>query len=346
MKKIIGILLILALVAGSVFAADVSAKAKINGNFFKFAENKTITLFDLTHGAESWNPELAFSFNGDVAGASFSIYDATSAGDSIQTQKWSIWCKPADILKFTIGNWSTNLNQETIDWSNTETGSTETFGYTASLSTNGFGLDVNLATGWDNPWFTKADADGAEAVIADTYIKAGYGADFGTINAFLQLPETKKMKAGIGYKGTFGAVSAFVNGIIWTNDGEMTHARGELFASTSVSGINLAAFIAGGYNKATGYWDWRIGCGEKGIALGASIKASMSLGAVSPYLYIKSVDFLAEKIALEVKPGITGSVGEMGYEIALDINYNAANADNDSKSAVTVGVPVNFTVNF
>lgn len=347
MKKILAIVSMAAMVAGAAFAADVSAKVKIDGSLFNYANNKSISMLKVTHGGEDWNPELSFSFNGDLAGTSFKIYDGKATdGTTIQTTGWSTWFKPIDMLKFTIGEFSTNLNQEKIDWSNTETG-IDTYGYAASLSTSGFGLDVFFAPGWDTYWFSKAD--GADATVGDIYVKAGYGASFGTINGFFEMPSKDNYKFGAGYSNTFGTVSMFINGFGWMNKKEdamgFAHIRAEAYASTTVGSVTLSTFIAGGTNRDAGYWDWRVGCGqEKGATLGATFKASMPVGSVTPYLYIKSGDFLAEKLGLEIKPGVTGNVGEMAYEVALDINYDASKVD--PEQPVSVNVPISFTVNF
>ena len=67
-------------------------------------------------------------------------------------------------------------------------------------------------------------------------------------------------------------------------------------------------------------------------------RADYALDGVTPYLYFKSGNFMADTLGLQIKPGITGSVGTMGWELACQIDVNG--------DAITVDVPVIFTVNF
>ena len=72
MKKIVGILLAGALVV-SAFAADVSAKVKVDGSLLNF-DGKNFSALKVQHNSEGWNPDLSLSMNGDRAGASMSFY--------------------------------------------------------------------------------------------------------------------------------------------------------------------------------------------------------------------------------------------------------------------------------
>ena len=73
MKKIIGILLAGALVT-SAFAADVSAKVKVDGSLFNLDKDGNVSALKVEHKSEGWNPDLSLSINGDRAGASMSFY--------------------------------------------------------------------------------------------------------------------------------------------------------------------------------------------------------------------------------------------------------------------------------
>src|SRR5574344_36901 len=209
------------MVAGAAFAADVSAKVKIDGSLFAYGNDKTVSALSIKHGGEDWNPLMAFSFNGEKAGATFKIYDDDAADAKLFESKdygFSIWYKPVDMLKMTVGEWSTNLNQEKIDWCNTETG-IDTFGYAASISASGFSFDAFLAPGWNTAWFSKAD--GADAAIAETYFKAAYSASFGGISASFDMTAKDAYKFAAGYGNTFGTVNMFVNGLAYLAGGDM-----------------------------------------------------------------------------------------------------------------------------
>ena len=187
------------MVAGAAFAADVSAKVKIDGSLLNY-DGSTISMFKVKHQQEAWNPILDFKFNGDKAGAEIKFYNYSGTWDgngyqtwidkdekevhtltsTIHDTEWAVWFKPFDILKISAGKIGTNLNQEKIDWSNTKSGC-DSYGYAAEVSTNGITFDLMMLPSADTYWFTKAD--GADATIAETYFKAGYSADFGTVNA-------------------------------------------------------------------------------------------------------------------------------------------------------------------
>ena len=382
MKKIIGIIAAVAM-ATSVFAADISAKAKLDGSLFSF-DAGAISMIEAHHAIENWNPTLSLSANGDKAGASFSYFvsgwkktytpDPTGAvefladpaktweakkngserwaiddakGNNYDTtnQGFAIWFAPFDGFKITVGHFSTNLNQESIDWCNTET-QVEFDGYMLSYGNNGFTADV-LFNAWDGAWFSKGKE--GDPAIKEIFTKFAYGADFGKIGFEFDFQQKSKMFFGLGYSNTFGSVNMFVNamGAMYQQGDSMKFGkiRYELFASTSIDTIGISAFIAGDVNMkdASNYslsW-WRLGHNEAAekTSLGTTLKITYPIGSVGGYFYFKDNNFMAEKFACEIKPGFTGSCGSMGWEVALDMNINTANDD-----AFSLNVPVNFSV--
>lgn len=363
MKKIVGIIAAVAM-ATSVFAADVSAKVEILGRIFNYnASSKQAGLFAVTEGLRSWNPVFSLAVSGDKAGASVKFYDndlnVTPQGvRNLETVNYNIWFQPADILKINVGQWSTNLNQEKIDWSHTETG-IDDVGVAFNIASNGFTFDAFFVTKWSNAnwhnegvsygsdgakyWFTKTDDN--DAVIGQTYLKVGYGADFGTINAMLDATNSfKTLKFGAGYANTFGSVNMFVNAIAaidTSKDDAFGKFRGEAFVSTNIDAFGISAFIAGEYVGKTnvGFSGWRIGdisTPEK-AAVGASLKFTYGINGYTPYLYIKDVNFLADNFSMEVKPGVTFNVGTCAFDIAVDMTL---------QEKVVIDVPVGMTVSF
>jgi hypothetical protein len=384
MKKIIGIIAAVAM-ATSVFAADISAKAKLDGSLFKF-DAGAISMIEAEHAIENWNPTLSLATSGDKAGASFSYFvsgwkknyipnktkpasfladpektweapvdgseewaitDAKGNNYDTTNQQFAIWFAPFDGFKITVGHFSCNLNQESIDWCNTET-QVEFDGYMLSYGSNGFTADV-LFNAWDGHWFSKPK-DG-DASIKQVFAKLAYGADFGKIGFEFDFEQKSKMFFGLGYGNTFGSVNMFVNAMgemcyDWASDSmKFGKIRYEVFASTSIDTIGISAFIAGDVNTddtvAAGLSYWRLGHNEVGgkTSLGSTLKVTYPLGSVGGYFYFKDNDFMAEKFACEIKPGFTGSCGSMGWEVALDMNINTANED-----AFSLNVPVNFSV--
>ena len=344
MKKIVTTIAALAM-AVSMFAADVSAKVHVEGSLLN-VNGDNITALTIGHKAQPWNPDFALSANGDKAGASVSFVsegaDALSNTTfGITAQNYSIWFKPFDVLKVTLGHYATNMNQETIDWCHTETG-IETQGYAFDIDSNGFFATLFFAPGWSGSWFKKI---GDTTTVADLYFKAGYSADFGRIQAMFRMPAQDNILAGLGYNNTFGSVNMFTN-ILFGNNSKADEGyfiRAEAFASTGIDAFGISSFIGFGYagkgaTKA-GLSGWRIAqpVNDK-ASLGASLKLTYALDGVTPYLYFKCGDFMADTLGLQIKPGATGSVGTMGWEVACDINVNG--------DSFTLDVPVILTVNF
>jgi hypothetical protein len=325
------------MVAGAAFAADASAKVKIDGSLFNYANDGTISGLKINHQQESWNPILDFKFSGEKAGTEIKFYNfsgtwdgngytSTQAASTIHDVAWSTWFKPFDIAKVTVGEWSTNLNQETIDWSNTDSGCDD-YGYAAGISSNGFSFDVGLLGGQGKYWFAKAD--GSDATIGTTYFKVAYGADFGTVNAMFDYKGKDDMKFGAGYNGKAGPVSFFVNALGYYTT-KFTKVRVEPFVAYSNGALSLKLFAPVTYD---------LTASSNATSVFTTFKATYSIGSVTPFFYFKSANLLAgDKIALEFKPGIDGSVGEMGYEVALDVNV--------ASGKTTVDVPVWFSVAF
>ena len=351
MKKIIGILLAGALVT-SAFAADVSAKVKVDGSLFNLDKNGNVSALKVEHKSEGWNPDLSLSINGDRAGASMSFYYAGS-GDTENkfntvAQSYSVWFKPLDMLKVTAGAYATNMNQETIDYSHTETG-VDTQGYAIDLNVDAFFATVFFAPGWGNSWLSaKKDAN---VEFGQLYAKAGYGADFGRIQAMYRLVDMKNAWTGLGYDNTFGSVKMFVNALAGFGPDKAFAIRGEAFASTNIDAFSIAAFVAGGYcakeGVPGGLSGWKIGqpVADK-VSLGATMKLSYALGACTPYVYVKVPNFLADDpFTMDIKPGVAGNFGSMAWEVACNVTINSPKKDGTTGNFV-IDVPVSFSIGF
>ena len=345
MKKIVGILSAAAILAASVFAADVSAKVKLDGSLFNLIADKSINALKIEHAnSESWNPVIAMSVNGDVAGAETSLYIGKlitptgvnngegffdwNKGYTLGIKTFKIWFSPLDGLKVNLGNVGTNLNQETI--SKTDSG-VDSEGFGISYNKDAIGIDLILAPGWGNNWFSKAD--GQDASVAETYFKFQYnGGDIGTINAMFDAKDTfKTLKFGAGYKNTFSGITVFENVLGYVGNEKFTKVRSETFASGNVDALSWAGWLPVDINL-----------GDKvTVGVGTIAKATYNAGPCSIYLYLEAADWLADNLAkgsaITVKPGVTGNVGTMSYEVAVETKIN---------DPFSLSVPVNFTVSF
>ena len=200
MKKIVGILSAAAVLATSVFAADVSAATKIKGTVLSYDNAETFSLLSEVNDSHDYaNPNMTFSVSDDKAGATIKL--TTDGGDeAIKQTTQTIWFKPIDALKITVGNFDVALNKEQIDWTESVTGLGGN-GYLFSINAEGFGLDFGLSQADNGLWFSKAkDKDPA---IKSFFVKAGYSADFGTVAAFAEFNRAKSGRRTYAYHDAF-----------------------------------------------------------------------------------------------------------------------------------------------
>lgn len=107
MKKIVALLMVLAIVAGA-FAADISAALNTGVVLVMDEGNgaKLNTLYDAQDGGDGFGDAnlLYVSVDGEKAGAYFKIRGGT---DKVFVKHYGVWFKPADAVKFTVGNHNT-----------------------------------------------------------------------------------------------------------------------------------------------------------------------------------------------------------------------------------------------
>src|SRR5574344_1041174 len=170
MKKIIGIIGIAAVLASSMFAAEVKAKVKITGAIIDYTEAdkynwgdgtgikdsvvfgtraKFITLD--THKQANSDSIFNMSVSTDVAGAGFKFYNGNDNSAIITDTAWNIWFKPFDNFKVTMGNYDIKLNCEQIYWWHTNTGLGGD-GYVFEYTMGDFTFDFIMNTGWGASW--------------------------------------------------------------------------------------------------------------------------------------------------------------------------------------------------
>ncbi len=368
MKKIITAVAAVAM-ATSMFAVDFSATAKMAGNLFSLDADKKVSALNLADDAVAGHkPALAFSVADDRAGATVKFVNnftdddvdwSTGAPVTVDASKpfmlseHSIWFKPVDALKITLGNSDDSINQEKIDWCNTDT-RVDGFGYKVELSiVDGLTASVLLYPG-------EAMNDQGNAIngsywlddgdIATTAAYVKYAADFGTIGVMADFENNaKKMAFGAGFSGAAGSVAYFVNGMAYLNDG-LSSIRGEAYVATNIDSVGINVFLPMTYvMKGANAWEttgknWhKGGIGYSGVKdgqfiLGTTAKVTFPVAGLNGSVYIASNDWLADALAVNVKPGLSGNVGIMSWEASLNMNI--------SKDAFTMNVPFVTTVNF
>jgi len=204
MKKIVGILAAAALIATSVFAADVSAQVRIAGDIFSYdgttiktdkdgkktAAGSFSMLRAATQSQPYWTPYITLSTSTDDAGAEVKFITGGDGTTDVSIDRSNVWFKPLEMLTIKAGFQGYNMNQEDIDWTN-PTGA-EDWGYAISYAQDAISVNAFLVTG-NNGWFFQdavavygTTEDPATAYLKDLYVNGSYEADFGKISAMFE----------------------------------------------------------------------------------------------------------------------------------------------------------------
>ena len=324
MKKIVGILLAGALLT-SAFAADLTGAVRLDGELFNYngTSGEVKALMIKPNQQMYWGP-LTLSVSSDRAGGTMKMCDEGS--DKLSVGKWAIWFKPMDMLKVNLGTIDKSMNTESIDWGGRVL-NYDSFGASLDVNVDAFSATIAVVPGAGNYWMSKED--GADLVAGRLNLYAQYAADFGTISAMLDFSENfKKTSIAAGYKNTFGDITMFADAAVYLKenandfavDADVVYAKDALNAQV--------------YVKFDAPFE---GIAKETIGLVTLAKVSYNLGSVTPYLYFKDANIFASDFACTIKPGVTGSVGIMNYEVAVQF---------DIAKKVNIAVPVNFSVNF
>ena len=360
MKKIVGILSAAAVLATSVFAADVSAATKINGKVLEFdGDAKSFSLFTEQNDSHDYaNPNFAFNIADDKAGAQIKL---TSDGKTkeVKLTTQTIWFKPIDMLKITAGNFDVALNKEQIDWTQSVTGLGGN-GLLASVNASGFGLDVGFSA---NEAFWMVKGDGVDPVLKQFFVKAGYSADFGTIGAYVEFNRMgagrrtyawhdalfglgdnpiaiaakegaiSDIHFGAGYKNNFNGINIFANvtGFMAKN---FEWIRPELYVSGAVDAFGYNAFVA-----PVIFTDGDL---KQDPQLEVTVKLTYKLEPCTAYVYFNDENVLAKNFISTTKIGANGNIGLAGWNIWAQINTGKGK-DGDK---IAFSIPFELTASF
>ena len=358
MKKIVGILAVAALFATSVFASDISAATKIKGTIFSRGADEKVGLFQQNNDSHDYaNPNLSMSISDDNFGASLKLTTDGGNKNVAQTTQ-TIWFKPVDALKISVGNYDLALNKEQIDWTESVTGLGGN-GFVFSINAAGVGLDFFLNEGAGNDsWFSKAkNAD--DPTLKEFGFKFGYSADFGSIGAFVEFNRNRinwtyhdnlfgvpdgtgkyssriddkngaiqNILFGAGYNNTFGGVKTFLNVAGYMGE-NFDWIRPELYVSGAADAFGYSLFAAPVI--------WTNSDLNKDFEMELVAKVTYALDGFTPYAYFKANNLLADTFAATVKLGANGSVGGMGWNTWLQL---------DVADKTAISVPFELTIGF
>ena len=378
MKKIVGILAAAAVLATSVFAADVSAKVKLTGSLLDVgipttSGSATFSAFGLNpHRSHDWEPDLALSYSEDKVGAeiAFKTLNEWGSGEGETSTNWKIWIKPIDVLKINFGRIGDSLNTESIDHSNRIYNYDE-WGYRMEFASNGFTLAAALHFAQGKNFLSQyKNANGADSIsIHSLAVYGQYAADFGTIKALLDVKtasgewakatedsyeldpktgEIKKTAAKTAYTATPGNLFA---GVGYNN----AFGAFNLFVDAGMNSglpeagegkIGLVADVDGKFAQDALYFKAYAKLTYADfketvdpIAVMTIAKFAYQLDPCKVYVYFKDENLLANKFTSTIKLGAEGSFGACGWNI-----WGQIDTFPKAEDKIAISVPVEFTV--
>ncbi len=352
MKKIVGILAVAAM-ATSMFAADVAGNLKLNGKLANFDGDNFTLLHAPDVESNPWgNQTLKLSVNADVAGAAVDFLSKKSTANSVKVNgeakkpedlvelsnvdavlgcNWNIWFKPADMVKVTVGNLGGyELNSETIDWTNLVNNSG--WGYAGEVNVDAFSLVISTTS---DKWLGKGNE------VPNLYLRAGYAADFGKIQAALKATDTfKVLNIAAGYSGSADSISYFADVLFGMDSkGETTvnSLAADAFVRYGADALEVKAYLKAGIPMKSGAAFTIAPKAYVGYQLDAC-KVSCVLNANTITIQEGNKYPLTE---INVTPKVEGNFGGMGWEVSAKMGIPCV----DGKK-FTVEVPFGINMNF
>ena len=165
MKKIVGILSAAAVLAASVFAADLTGAVRLEGELFNYngTTEEVKALVIKPNQQMYWGP-LTLSVSSDRAGGTMKMCDEGS--DKLSVGKWAIWFKPMDMLKVNLGTIDKSMNTESITYGKRVL-NYESFGASLDVNVDAFSATLSVVPGKATYWF-----DNGMATLKDDVKKA------------------------------------------------------------------------------------------------------------------------------------------------------------------------------
>ena len=266
MKKIVGILSAAAVLAASVFAADVSASAGLSSTLFESdTDGKVVVLGSLANKQTADYATLfSLQYSSDVAGGGVKYW---GNDNTLKFGTFNVWFKPMEGLKLSFMENELGLFGDKYKDYEAHAVAKVGKGYGVEYSISGLTFNLNFV-----PEFAgKANRD-ACAGINEFGLKAAYAADFGNVAVIADFnngPDKKgesvnfnSFKVGAGYSGKIADVVDLVGtvGFQYNQDGNKDsdgnytdHFTGETYAFQKRLNKLLATVSAGGNIDAFGW---------------------------------------------------------------------------------------------
>lgn len=327
MKKIIAMGAAVAL-AASMFAAEVAGNLKLNGKFANFDGDNFTLLHAPDVESNPWgNQTLKLSVNADIAGAGV---DFLNRKNEVIGANWNIWFKPADMVKLTVGNLGGyELNSETINYTNLV--NNPGWGYAGEVNVDAFSLAISTTS---DKWLGKDNE------VPNLYLRAGYAADFGKIQAAMKADNTfKKLQLAAGFTGSADSISYFADvlfGMDSTGDKTVNTLLADAFLRYGADALEVKAYLKAEIPMASGAAFTIAPKAYVGYQLDAC-KVSCVVDANTITIQ-DGADLLT---TIKVTPKVEGNLGGMGWEVSAEMSIPCAEG-----KKFTVGVPFGINMNF
>ncbi|MGN0749072.1 MAG: hypothetical protein ACI4LS_01120 [Treponema sp.] len=254
MKKIVGILSAAAVLAASVFAADVSASAGLSSTLFESDTDGKVVVLGSLDNKQTADYATLFSlqYSSDVAGGGVKYW---GNADNVKFGAFNVWFKPMEGLKLSFMENELGLFGDKYNGYEAHAVAKVGKGYGVEYSINGLTFNLNFV-----PKFVEKANKDASAKIGEFGLKAAYAADFGNVAVVADFNNgTDKdgksvnfnsFKIGAGYSGKIADVVDLVGnvGFQYNQDGTnhftdyALQNRLNLLKATVSAGGNIDAF--------------------------------------------------------------------------------------------------------
>ena len=349
MKKIVGILSAAAVLAASVFAADVSASAGLSSTLFESDTAGKVVVLDSLNNNKTADYATLFSLqcSSDVAGGGVKYW---GDGDAVKFGAFNVWFKPMEGLKLSFMENGLGLFGDKYNGYEAHAVADVGKGYGVEYSINGLTFNLNFV-----PKFVEKANKDTSAKIGEFGLKAAYAADFGNVAVVADFNNgTDKdgksvnfnsFKIGAGYSGKIADVVDLVGTVGFQyNQSGKNHFTDKIFTSQERLNKLLATVSAGGNIDALG-WAVCVPATVEFVTfpieneaisyslpaefkLGLEVSASYKISNIGLKAYFKSADLFAHDIDLDESKKETAKANENAKTInvkEVKNNYFAGN---------------------
>ena len=312
MKKIVGILSAAAVLAASVFAADVSAAVGVSSTLFKSDTDGYVDVLGTLNNNKTADYATLFSlqFSSDVAGGGVK-YWGDNTDSKVKFGSYNVWFKPMDGLKLSFRENGLGLFADKFNGYEAWGVAGVSAGYGVEYAINGLTFNLNIKDGFAG----KKDRN-ADTYINEFGVKAAYAADFGNVALVAAINNGKdkedkdkrfnSFQIGAGYSGKIADVVDLVGTVGFKyNDNKSNKILATVSAGGNIDAFGWAVCVPARvafetYPKETKYGDETsktINPAEVNIGLQAS--ASYKINSIGLKAYFKSNDLLANTVNAE-----------------------------------------------